>query len=94
MKGVMTEVKMSRMSKISDLDQKKKTYPRGDRVSVLGLVCDKMVKRVSMTRQEDDHRWMRQEVDNPSRIVESGEEDTEDDEGAGVERDIWSFTEG
>ena len=48
---------------------------------MLGLVCAKMDKRVSLTRQEDEDRRVRQETDNLGRIVvnESGEvEDTED----------------
>ena len=43
-KGSLTEVKMSRRSKRSDLDQEKKTYHRGDRITVLGVVSVKMVK--------------------------------------------------
>ncbi len=77
---------MSRIRRRSELEQEKKTYHRTDRVTVLGLVSDKMVKRVSLTRQEDEDRWTRQEGTNLGRIVEneSGEEeDTEDDEGVG-----------
>ena len=43
-KGVMTEVKMSRKGKRSELEKEKKKYQCVDRVTVLGLVCDKMVK--------------------------------------------------
>ena len=59
------------------------------------LVCDKMAKRVRLAQQEDEDRRARQEATNLGRIVENetGEEDdTEDDEGAGDERDIWSVT--
>ena len=62
-------------------DLEKQTYQCGDRVNVLGLVCAKMDNRVSLTRQEDEDRRVRQETDNLGRIVvnESGEvEDTED----------------
>jgi hypothetical protein len=62
-------------------DLEKQTYQRDDRVNVLGLVCAKMDNRVSLTRQEDEDRRVRQETDNLGRIVvnESGEvEDTED----------------
>jgi hypothetical protein len=64
-----------------DEDQDKKTYQCVDRVTVLGLVFAKMDKRVSLTRQEDEDRRVRQETDKLVRIVvsESGEEeDTED----------------
>jgi hypothetical protein len=37
--GALTEVKMSRMRKRSEVDQEKKTYQSGDRVTVLGLEC-------------------------------------------------------
>jgi hypothetical protein len=43
-KGSLTEVKMSRRSKRSDLDQEKKTHHRGARITVLGVVPVKMVK--------------------------------------------------
>jgi hypothetical protein len=46
----LTEVRMSRIRKISDLDQEKKTYKRGDRVTVLGVVwsseCDWFGRKV------------------------------------------------
>ncbi len=87
----MTEVKMSRIRKRSELQKQKKTYQCTDRVSELGLVCAKMVKRVRLTRQEDEDGRVRQETVNLTRIGENetGEgEDTEDDEGAGDERDI------
>ena len=41
---------------------KKKTYQRTDRVTVLGLVCEKMVERVALPRQEEEDRRVRQEV--------------------------------
>ena len=50
MKVVLTEVKMLRILKRSELEQQKKTYQCGDRVTVLGLVCDKMPKRLSLVR--------------------------------------------
>jgi hypothetical protein len=37
--GALTEVKMSRIRKRSEVDQEKKTYQSGDRVTVLGLEC-------------------------------------------------------
>ena len=55
----------------------------------------KMTKRVSMVRQEDEDRRVRQETTNLVRIVvnESGkEEDTEDVEGTRDESEIWEVT--
>ena len=60
-KGALTELKMSRMCKRSELEQEQKTYQCADRVTVLGLVCDKMTKRVRLVRQEDEDRRSRQE---------------------------------
>ena len=48
-----------------------------------------------LARQEDEDRRARQEGTNLGRIVENEageEEDTEDDEGDGDEREIWSVT--
>ncbi len=59
---------------------------------MLGLVCAKMDKRVSLSRKEDEDRRAKQEDVNLVGIVvnESGEEeDTEDVEGARDEREIW-----
>ena len=73
----------------SEMEQEKKTYQSTDRVTVLGLVCAKMTKRVMKSRQEDEGRRMGQDETNVASIVpsESGEEeDKEDDEGD--ERDI------
>jgi hypothetical protein len=47
-KETLTEVKMSVMRKRTVETDKKKTYQRADRVTVLGLVCEKMT--VSGTR--------------------------------------------
>ena len=44
MKEGLTEVKMSGMRKRATETDKKKTYQRADRVTVLGLVCEKMSK--------------------------------------------------
>ena len=48
-----------------------------------------------LVRQEDEDRRTRQEGANLGRIIENEsveEEDTEDDEGDGDEREIWSVT--
>ena len=41
-KGVMTEVKMSRMRKRSELDEQEKTCQCTDTVTVLGVVCERI----------------------------------------------------
>ena len=54
-----------------------------------------MTNRVSLDRQEDEDRRVRQETTNLVRIVvnESGEEeDTEDVEGTRDENEIWKVT--
>ena len=58
--------------------------------------CAEGIPRSSrLDRQEDHDRRVRQEGTNLGRIVENEtgeEEDTEDDEGDGDEREIWSVT--
>jgi hypothetical protein len=91
-KGTLTEVKMSRMRKRSEEEQHKKTYKSSDKVTVLGLVCAKMAKRVLLARQEEEDRQLRLEEANVATILENDageEQDKQDDEGAADERDIW-----
>jgi hypothetical protein len=76
-------------------DQEKKTYKRSDKVTVLGLVCAKMTKRVILTRQEETDRLVKLEQANVAIIVDNDtgeDQDKEDDEGAADERDIWEVT--
>jgi hypothetical protein len=40
----------------------KKTYQGVDRVTVLGLVCERMTERVELDRQEQEDRRVRQDV--------------------------------
>ena len=83
---------MSRRRKRSEEQQHKKTYKCTDKVTVLGLVCAKMAKRVLLARQVEEDRQLRLEEDNVATILEndSGEEqDNQDDEGTADERDIW-----
>ena len=56
-------------------------------VTVLGLVCEKMVERVASARQEEEDRRARNEIHS---IVEDdpGEEDDMDED----EREIWEDT--
>ena len=91
-KGTLTEVKMSRMRKRSEEEQHKKTYKSSDKVTVLGLVCAKMAKRVLLARQEEEDRQLRLEEANVATILENDageEQDKQDHEGAADERDIW-----
>jgi hypothetical protein len=53
---------MSGMHKRAVETDKEKTYQRTDRVTVLGLVCEKMADRVALARQEGEDRRVRQEV--------------------------------
>ena len=63
-KQALTEVKMSSIRKRETEADKKKTYRGTDRVTVLGLVCEKMAERVVCDRQEEEDRRERQEVRN------------------------------
>ena len=67
-KGTLTEVKMSRMRKRSEEEQHKKTYKSSDKVTVLGLVCAKMAKRVLLVRQAEEDRQLRLEEDNVATL--------------------------
>jgi len=55
-KETLTEVKMSAMCKRAAEANEKKTYQSTDRVTVLGLVCEKMAERVVLPRQEEEDR--------------------------------------
>ena len=46
-----------------------------DRVTVLGLVCEKMVDRVGLSRQEEEDRRSRKEVVSIVQDDPGGEED-------------------
>ena len=66
-----------------------KTYKRGDRVTVLGLVCEKMAKRVADVRKESDER---QAAMCLARMQVPMQDDTGVDQRA--EDEIWEVTEG
>ncbi len=68
------------MRKRAAESDKKKTYRGSDRVTVLGLVFEKMTERVVCPRQEEEDRRVRQEVRNSPC-----EEDVETTEGEGVD---------
>ena len=61
-KQQMTEVKMSMILKRSDLSNQNETYQGTERVTVLGLVCEKMVDRVGLARHEEEDRQEREVV--------------------------------
>ena len=69
-----------------------KTYQNMDRVTVLGLVCEKMAERVGLARQEEEDRRSRKEAASIAQDHPGEEEDMEDDEGAQDEREIWQVT--
>ena len=80
---------MSVMCKRTAESNEKKTYQSTDRVTVLGLVCEKMSELVVFVRQEEEERRTRQEVSSITQDDTVDEEDLEDDEGFQDERDIW-----
>ena len=64
-------------------------------MTLLGLVCEKMTKRVELPRQEEEDRWTRQETTTVSILLEEesgGEKDKSDDDGTAEEREIWQVT--
>ncbi len=75
----------------SETDQKK-TYQGVDRVTVLGLVCERMTERVEMTRQEQEDRRVRQDVCSITQDESVDEEDMVDDDGFQTDREIWEVT--
>jgi len=91
-KQALTEVKMSgRCQRAAEAD-KKKTYRDVDRVTVLGLVCEKMAEQVVCARQEEEDRRVRQEVSNIPQDESVDGEDMVDTEGFQDEREIWEVT--
>jgi hypothetical protein len=91
-KETLSEVKMSGMRKRAVEDDKKKTYQRVDRVTVLGLVCEKMAERVTLARQEEEDRRVRQEVYIITQDESVDQEDMTDDDGFQDDREIWEVT--
>jgi hypothetical protein len=83
---------MSVMCKRTAESNEKKTYQSTDRVTVLGLVCEKMSELVVFVRQEEEERRTRQEVSSITQDDTVDEEDLKDDEGVQDEREIWEVT--
>jgi hypothetical protein len=91
-KETLTEVKMSGMRKRVAETDKKKTYQRTERVTVLGLVCEKMTERVALTRQEEEDRRVRQEVCSITQDESVDDEDMTDADGFQDDREISEVT--
>jgi hypothetical protein len=91
-KETLTEVKMSGMRKRAGETDKKKTYQRTDRVTVLGLVCEKMSERVRLPRQEEEDRRVRQEVSRITQDESVDEENMVDPDGFPDDREILEVT--
>jgi hypothetical protein len=66
-----------------------KTCHRVDRVTVLGVVCEKMVEWLVISRKEEVDRRVRQEVSRITQDESVDEEDMVDDESVEDEREIW-----
>jgi hypothetical protein len=73
-------------------DDKKKTYRGADRVTVLGLVCEKMTERVVCARQEEEDRRVRQEVRNGPQEELGDGEGMVDDDCFSDDREVWEVT--
>ena len=71
---------------------KNKTYRRADRVTVLGLVCEKMAERVPCVRQEEEDRRVRQEVCNSPQEESGDGEGMLDDDCFPDDREVWEVT--
>jgi hypothetical protein len=91
-KQALTEVKMSSMRKRAAEADKKKTYRGADRVTVLGLVCEKMAERVVCARQEEEDRRVRQEVRNSPQEELGDGEGMVDDDCFPDDREVWEVT--
>jgi len=83
---------MSLIHKRATESNDNKTYQRVDRVTVLGLVCEKMTERVVLARQQEEDRRVRQEVSGVTQDESVNEEDMVDDEGVEAQREIWEVT--
>jgi hypothetical protein len=91
-KQALTEVKMSGMCQRAAEADEKKTYRDVDRVTVLGLVCEKMTERVVCARQEEEDRRVRQEVFNSPQEESGDGEGMIDDDCFPDDREVWEGT--
>ena len=63
-----------------------------DKVTVLGLVCERMAERVALVRQEEEDRRVRQEVCIIVQDPSVDDEEMVDDDGFQDDREIWEVT--
>ena len=89
-KQALTEVKMSMVRKRYERVNEQKTYKRTDRVTLLGLVCEKMAERVVKVRQEKEEREAAQSL---ARIQVGAVSEVQDDQDEGAEDEIWEATD-
>jgi len=83
---------MAAISKRSEYINQIKTYQRTDRVTILGLVCEKMAKRVATVQMETEARQAAQSLARmPQAVSQAGANEAVDDEGA--EDEIWAVTD-
>jgi len=83
---------MAAIRKRSEYINQIKTYQRTDRVMILGLVCEKMAKRVGTVQMETEARQAAQSLARVSQAVsQAGANEAVDDEGA--EDEIWAVTD-
>jgi len=91
-KTALTEVKMTVIRKRSERINQIKTYQRTDRVTILGLVCEKMVKRVATVQMETKGGQAVQNLARmPQTVSEVGTNEAVDDED--TEDEIWAVTD-
>ena len=83
---------MSGMCKRTVETDQKKTYQGVDRVTVLGLVCERMTERVELDRQEQEDRRVRQDVCIITQDESVDEEVMVADDGFQDDRGIWEVT--
>ena len=68
------------------------TYRGADRVTVLGLVCEKMSERLVLARQEEEDRRVRQEVSRSPQEESVDGQGMVDDDGFPDDREVWEVT--
>ena len=83
---------MTAIRKRSEYINQIKTYQRTDRVTILGLVCEKLAKRVATVQMETETSQTAQILARVSQTVrQAGANEAVDDEGA--EDEIWAVTD-
>jgi len=77
---------------VANTSSSEQTYRGADRVTVLGLVCEKMAERVVCARQEEEDRRGRQEVRNSPQEELGDGEGMLDDDCFPDDREVWAVT--